>query len=68
MALLPDGIILADITRASIPELTQARLDESCDDLEAIEVLERQYTIKDISRAYQKGRLIEAFVRGTAFP
>jgi branched-chain amino acid aminotransferase len=64
---LQDGIILAGITRASILELAQSRLAESRDSLEAIDVVERQYTIQDISRAFYGGRLIEAFVCGTAF-
>jgi len=64
---LKDGIILAGITRASILELAQCRLKEDCEGLEAIDVVERQYTIDDISRAFQEGRIIEAFVCGTAF-
>jgi branched-chain amino acid aminotransferase len=64
---LQDGIILAGITRASILELAQSRLGETCDDLEAIDVVERQYTIDDISRAFHGGRLLEAFVCGTTF-
>lgn len=35
--------------------------------MEAIEVLERQFTINDISRAFQEGKLVQAFVCGTAF-
>jgi branched-chain amino acid aminotransferase len=64
---LQDGIISAGITRASILELAQSRLGETCDDLEAIDVVERQYTIDDISRAFHGGRLLEAFVCGTTF-
>ena len=64
---LRDGIILAGITRASIIELARSRLREECDKLEAVDVVERQFTMDDVSRAFQEGRLVEAFVCGTAF-
>ncbi|KAI4853336.1 branched-chain amino acid aminotransferase II [Aureobasidium sp. EXF-8845] len=64
---LEDGIILAGITRASIIELAQYRLDASCEGLEAVDVVERQYTMDDVSKAFREGRLVEAFVCGTAY-
>lgn len=64
---LQDGIILAGITRASIIELAQSRLCEDYGDLGAVEVVERQFTMDDVSQAYKEDRLVEAFVCGTAF-
>jgi branched-chain amino acid aminotransferase len=64
---LEDGIILAGITRASIIELAQSRLSESCAGLEKVDVVERQFTMDDVSKAFREGRLVEAFVCGTAY-
>ncbi|KAF2759697.1 branched-chain amino acid aminotransferase [Pseudovirgaria hyperparasitica] len=72
---LGEKIILDGITRRSTLELARTRLvngwtptDGSLPGkLDAIEVVERKFTMKDIEEAYDEGRFIEAFVAGTAF-
>ncbi|KAK4905788.1 hypothetical protein LTR49_024963 [Elasticomyces elasticus] len=64
---LQDGIILAGITRASILELARSRLASKQSDLGRLEVVERYFTMRDNLQAAKEGRLLEAFVCGTAY-
>lgn len=72
---LGEKIILDGITRRSTLELARTRLvagwtpaDGSLPGkLDALEVVERKFTMGELQEAYDEGRLIEAFVAGTAF-
>jgi branched-chain amino acid aminotransferase len=63
---LGDKIILDGITRRSILQLSRERLVDGSRGLEALEVVERQFTMDDIVEAVHEGRMLEAFVAGTA--
>lgn len=63
---LGDKIILDGVTRRSILELARTRLADGRAGLEAIEVVERTYTMADVLEASEEGRLVEAFAAGTA--
>ncbi|RSL95708.1 hypothetical protein CDV31_013766 [Fusarium ambrosium] len=58
---LDDKVILDGVTRRSVLELVETRL---ADELEARET---KFTISDLEKAWKEGRLVEAFVSGTAF-
>lgn len=64
---LGDKIILDGVTRRSILELARTRLSKAVGDLEAVEVVERQFTVDDIAEAVEEGRMLEAFAAGTAY-
>ena len=57
---LDDKLILDGVTRRSVLELVRERLAGE------IEVTERKYTIDEVMEADKEGRLLEAFVCGTA--
>lgn len=57
---LTDKIILEGITRQSVLDLTRSRLSEQ------VQVVEKKFTMYDLQAAYNEGRLVEAFVSGTA--
>lgn len=63
-------IILDGITRRSTLELARKRLVEGSahltPDVKGLEVVERVYTMLEIEEAVKEGRLVEAFVSGTA--
>lgn len=63
---LDDKIILDGITRRSILQLAQERLTDGKSSLEAIEIVERHFTMDDVVEALNEGRVIEAFAAGTA--
>ncbi|KAI8633838.1 branched-chain amino acid aminotransferase [Xylariaceae sp. FL1651] len=58
---LDDRLILDGVTRRSILALARERLAGE------VEIVERKYTIDEVLEADSEGRLIEAFVSGTAF-
>jgi branched-chain amino acid aminotransferase len=66
------GVILNGITRRSVLEIARERLGSQdaakqvSGDLEALDVIERPFSIGEVVKAHQEGRLIEAFVSGTA--
>jgi branched-chain amino acid aminotransferase len=62
---LGDRIILDGVTRRSVLALARERLSGS--EGEDLEIVERKFTIGEIVEAEQQGRLLEAFVAGTAF-
>lgn len=66
---LNDKVVLDGVTRRSILELARKRLTApaSASPLEALEVVERKFTIFEIEEAAKQGRLIEAFAAGTAW-
>ncbi|TEA21624.1 Branched-chain-amino-acid aminotransferase [Colletotrichum sidae] len=67
---LDTGVILDGITRRSVLEIARERLagDEAFEStgLEALDVVERPFTMGEIEEAHAEGRLVEAFVTGTA--
>ncbi|KAH9881269.1 hypothetical protein J1614_001766 [Plenodomus biglobosus] len=67
---LNEKIVLDGVTRRSILELARERLTASSTsngDLEALEVVERKFSIFEIEDAAKEGRLVEAFAAGTAW-
>lgn len=56
---LGDGTILEGVTRASVLDLVRARGD--------VKVVERKFTMGEVVRAADQGRLLEGFGAGTAF-
>ncbi|KAH7364316.1 aminotransferase [Rhexocercosporidium sp. MPI-PUGE-AT-0058] len=68
---LDSKIILDGITRRSVVELARERLVEGSkyltSGLEPLEVVERTYTMIELEEAWEEGRLVEAFVSGTAY-
>lgn len=57
---LTDNLILDGITRRSVLDLVQSRLAEE------LTVVEATFTMSELERAWEEGRLLEAFVPGTA--
>lgn len=57
---LEDKVILDGVTRASVLELARQRLGED------LEILEKKFTMYEVEEAVEDGRLLEAFVAGTA--
>ena len=64
---LEERIILEGVTRASVLDLAKQRLAKTDKGIEALDVIERKFTMHDIMSAYNDGRLVEAFAAGTAF-
>ncbi|KAJ4176243.1 hypothetical protein NW755_014525 [Fusarium falciforme] len=58
---LTDKIILEGITRQSVLDLARSRLSDQLD------VVEADFTMYDLKEAWKEGRILEAFVSGTAF-
>lgn len=67
---LDTEIILDGITRRSVLDLARERLSRDAAELpsglQALEVVERPFTMGEIVEAHTDGRLVEAFVSGTA--
>lgn len=66
-----DGkIILAGVTRGSVLELARERFVKGSkyldSEIEGLEIVEREFTMPEVVEAQKEGRLIEAFVSGTA--
>ncbi|KAL6238770.1 hypothetical protein BDW75DRAFT_200936 [Aspergillus navahoensis] len=64
---LENQLILPGVTRRSVLELARSRFNQAVGDLEAVEVVEKTFTIADVEGAWKEGRVVEAFVCGTAF-
>ncbi|EKD16574.1 uncharacterized protein L3040_001316 [Drepanopeziza brunnea f. sp. 'multigermtubi'] len=64
---LDDKIILDGVTRRSILQLARERLVDGNSKLDALEVVERNFTMDDVVAASKEGRILEAFAAGTAF-
>ncbi|RFU75537.1 branched-chain amino acid aminotransferase [Trichoderma arundinaceum] len=60
-ALTEDKLILEGVTRNSVIQLVRSRLADE------LEVIESYFTIQYLKTALEEGRLLEAFVSGTAF-
>ncbi|KAI8716304.1 Branched-chain-amino-acid aminotransferase [Fusarium sp. LHS14.1] len=65
-ALLGD-IILDGVTRRSVLELTRERLEKPSEGIQPLVAVERSFTMAEMVEASNAGRLLEAFVTGTAF-
>ena len=63
---LDNQLILPGVTRRSVLELARTRLTQSVGKLAAVDVVEKQFTIDDVQKAWEEGRIVEAFVCGTA--
>lgn len=67
---LEGKIILEGVTRGSVLDLARERLVEGSKYLTAevgsVEIVERTYTMSEVVEASKEGRLVEAFVAGTA--
>jgi branched-chain amino acid aminotransferase len=63
---LDSKLILPGVTRRSVLELARDRLTKANGDLEALDVVEKDFTIQDVEEAWKEGRVIESFVSGTA--
>lgn len=68
---LDDKIILDGITRRSVLELARERLVPGSahltKEVEALDIVERRFTMGEVAAAVKTGRIVEAFVCGTAF-
>ena len=64
---LEDQIILEGVTRASVLQLARERLTQGAEGREAVEVVERKFTMDEVVAAVAEGRFIEAFAAGTAY-
>ncbi|KAK1515345.1 branched-chain amino acid aminotransferase [Colletotrichum costaricense] len=64
---LQNKMILSGITRRSILEIVRSRFTKPIGDLEAMDVVERDINMSDVQAAHNEGRLLEAFVAGTAY-
>lgn len=63
-----DGkIILDGVTRRSILQLVRERLANGQGDLEGLEVVERTFTMSEVTELVDQGRVVEAFAAGTAY-
>ncbi|CRK44181.1 hypothetical protein BN1723_000867 [Verticillium longisporum] len=60
-ASLDDNLILDGVTRRSVLELVRSRLSNE------LSVSETVFTMSELKKAWEQGRLLEAFVSGTAF-
>lgn len=64
---LEERIILEGVTRRSVLDLARQRLAQDFDGIEAVDVVERRFTMDEIVTAWKENRLVEAFAAGTAF-
>jgi branched-chain amino acid aminotransferase len=64
---LEERIILEGVTRHSVLELAKQRLSKDYEGIEAVDVVERRFTMPEIVAAWKENRLVEAFAAGTAF-
>ncbi|EHK17279.1 uncharacterized protein TRIVIDRAFT_42417 [Trichoderma virens Gv29-8] len=60
-------MILDGVTRRSILQLVRERLASGQGHLEALEIVERKFTMDEVADAVDHGRVIEAFAAGTAY-
>lgn len=64
---LDNQLILPGVTRRSVLELARERLSkQQPTGLAPLEVVERSFTIGEVEEAWKEGRIVEAFVSGTA--
>ncbi|KAF9741062.1 hypothetical protein PMIN06_008117 [Paraphaeosphaeria minitans] len=66
-ACLTERIVLDGVTRRSVLEMARGRLASEYQGLEAVEVVERKFSMAEVVEAVEEGRLIEAFAAGTAW-
>ncbi|EIT78208.1 aminotransferase [Aspergillus flavus] len=64
---LENQLILPGVTRRSVLQLARTELSKPTGSLAPVEVVERDFTISEVEQAWKEGRIIEAFVCGTAF-
>ena len=67
-AALDGRLILDGVTRRSVIEIAKERLSgEGGFGVEGVTVCEKEFTVDDIVEAQKEGRLLEAFICGTAY-
>ncbi|KAL2815331.1 aminotransferase [Aspergillus granulosus] len=64
---LENQLILPGVTRRSVLQLARERFAQDNGDLAPVDVVEKTFTIGDVETAWKEGRIVEAFVCGTAF-
>ncbi|KAL3467042.1 aminotransferase [Aspergillus heterothallicus] len=64
---LENQLILPGVTRRSVLQLARERFAQDNGALGAVDVVEKTFTIGDVEAAWKEGRIVEAFVCGTAF-
>lgn len=66
-AALENQLILPGVTRRSVLDLVRERLSgDNSYGLAPVDVVERTFTITEVEEAWKEGRIVEAFVSGTA--
>lgn len=70
-ASLEMGVVLDGVTRRSVLDTARERLSQEHNEassigLDPLEVVERPFTMDEVAEAHAEGRLVEAFVSGTA--
>jgi len=64
-------VILEGVTRGSVLELARQRLVSGSkhltSDIKELEIVERDFTMLEIEEAWKEGRIVEAFLSGTAY-
>jgi branched-chain amino acid aminotransferase len=63
---LASGLILDGITRRSVLEVARSKFTQQLGELAPVDVVEQDFTIDDVQRSWTDGRIVEAFVTGTA--
>ncbi|GES58298.1 branched-chain amino acid aminotransferase, cytosolic [Aspergillus terreus] len=64
---LENQLILPGVTRRSVLELAREQLTRPVGDLAPVEIVEKTFTIGEVEQAWKEGRIVEAFVCGTAY-
>ncbi|KAF7958823.1 hypothetical protein EAE96_002355 [Botrytis aclada] len=68
---LTEKLILDGVTRRSVLDLAHERLSPSSkalpSDIKPLEIVERTYTMLEVEEAHKEGRIVEAFLSGTAY-
>lgn len=64
---LAGKIILDGVTRRSVLDLARARFTTAHEGRRELRVVERTYTMLELEEASREGRLVEAFLSGTAY-
>lgn len=64
---LENQLILPGVTRRSVLQLARTHFTKAHGSLAPVEVVEKTFTIGDVEQAWKEGRIVEAFVCGTAY-
>ncbi|KAL8841029.1 MAG: hypothetical protein Q9170_001054 [Blastenia crenularia] len=64
---LMGGFTLHGVTRKSVLDLARTRLNGRVSGSDSVEVVEKKFSMDELGAAVEEGRLVEAFVAGTAY-